>query len=165
MKARIGWLLRQGRAHVTPPDTSADTVAQAGIVSLATDSGGVVAEELVLSAPDQTAEQPPEQPVLLMPTGEARPVHVGELVPAPRPRWRLSVVRVPVVPKRAILAAGLCVGLAAPGIARHMVTRLLVSRPSSRAEGVLEITRIVYSGPLTPRAVAAIGRALAPTRQ
>lgn len=103
--------------------------------------------------------------MLLMPSGGRRPVHVGEVLPARRQRWPISLVRLPAVPKRAILAAGLCAGLAAPGLARHLASRVLAGRPAVRPEGVLEITRIVYAGPLTPRAANAIEKALTAGRR
>jgi hypothetical protein len=111
-------------------------------------------------SPTEHGSAPPEQPVLLMPSGGTRPVHVGELLPACRQRWPLSLMRLPVIPKRAILAAGVCAGLAAPGLARHLATRMILGRPAGRAEGFLEVTRIVYTGPLTPRAASAIRNVL-----
>ena len=69
------------------------------------------------------------------------------------------------VPKRAILAAGLCAGLAAPALAKHLVTRVLLGRSAGRVGPVLEITRIVYSGPLNAGAVSAIEKALAGGRR
>jgi hypothetical protein len=104
--------------------------------------------------------------VVLLPSG-TRAVRVGELLPARRRRWPLSVIRLPVVPKRAVLAAGVCAGLAAPSIARHLATRLLLGGhpAAASAEGVLEVTRIVYTGPLTPRATSAIVKAILATRR
>ena len=142
-------------------------------------AGNVPAEaaarnDLALPDPAHPLPEGPEQPVLLTPSGTARPVHVGELLPARQRPWPLSVVRLPAVPKRAILAAGVCAGLAAPGLARHLATRLLLGgrqgarpgiRPGIRPEGILEVTRIVYNGPLTPQAAAAIGKALAAGRR
>jgi len=160
MKARIGrlWRLardRVGRVRGDEPLLEPGKVTQ------------IVVQERPAVAPaaDRTA-LPPEQPVLLLPTG-TRAVRVGELLPpAPQRRWPLSVVRLPVVPKRAILAAGVCAGLAAPTIARHLATRMLLGGgPAVRAGGVLEITRIVYDGPLTPRATAAITKAILATRR
>jgi hypothetical protein len=123
-------------------------------------TGGTAPDDLALPEPERTDTVPPEQPVLLMPSGGTRPVHVGELLPAPRRSWPLSVVRLPVIPKRAILAAGVCAGLAAPTLARHLATRIILGRAGAPAGGVLEVTRIVYTGPLTPRAATAIGKVL-----
>lgn len=106
----------------------------------------------------------PEQPVLLNTPGRS-PARVGEVMPARRGRWPLALVRLPAVPRRAILAAGLCAGLAGPAVAKHLATRLLLGRSAGAADGVLEITRIVYTGPLTPRAAAAIGKALVAARR
>lgn len=125
--------------------------------------------ELALPQPVQTTLGQPEQPVLLTPAGAARPVRIGEVLPARRSSWPLSIVRLPAIPKRAILAAGVCAGLAAPQIARHLATRMLLGNqgvgPRGGVEGVLEITRIVYNGPLTPRAADAISKALTAGRR
>jgi hypothetical protein len=123
-----------------------------------------ISGEPASSPADSQAALPPEQPVLLLPSG-TRAVRVGELLPVQRRRWPLSVVRLPAVPKRAILAAGVCAGLAAPSVARHLATRMLLGGAAAKADGVLEITRIVYTGPLTPRATAAIARAILATRR
>ena len=159
MQVRIGrlWRLRRGRAGTsgsasTPPGSPHDASSTA--------DGGTIGDGLALPEPAQHTTPPPEQPVLLTPSGDTRPVHVGELLPARRQRWPLSVVRLPAIPKRAILAAGVCAGLAAPGIARHLATRMILGRAGGRAEGFLEVTRIVYTGPLTPRAATAIHKVL-----
>jgi hypothetical protein len=148
MKARMGrlWRLARGRAGEDRP------------VPPAPDPLSVTAAGDALDLSETRADAPPEQPVLLLPAGP-RTVHVGELLPAPR-RWPLSVVRLPSVPKRAVLAAGLCAGLAAPTLTRVLATRLLLGKAAVRPEGVLEVTRIVYSGPMTTSTVAAITRAL-----
>ena len=150
------WQLGRGRAVAEPSTEIAADVPPS-------------VDELALPQPVTSAPGQPEQPVLLTAGGASRPVHVGELLPARQSRWPLSVVRLPAVPKRAILAAGVCAGLAAPQIARHLATRMLLGnqRVSGRAgvEGVLEITRIVYNGPLTPRAADAISKALTASRR
>lgn len=148
------WRLRRGRA-VTGQAVSAAVDVSRDASSATTDD--VASDGLALPAPESL---PPEQPVLLMPSGSTRPVCVGELLPARRSPWLLSIVRLPVIPKRAILAAGVCAGLAAPTLARHLATRIILGRPASRVEGMLEVTRIVYTGPLTPRAATAIGKVL-----
>ena len=159
MQVRIGrlWRLRRARAGT---NGSAGAPADPPHDAASTPEGGAAGDGLALPEPAQHGDAPPEQPVLLMPSGGTRPVHVGELLPARRQRWPLSVVRLPVIPKRAILAAGICAGLAAPGIARHLATRMILGRPAGRADGFLEVTRIVYTGPLTPRAVSAIRNVL-----
>jgi hypothetical protein len=151
------WRLRRGRAAmgeaaVVPSDSSRDAASAP--------PDGATSDGLALPEPRCSGSLPPEQPVLLMPSGGTRPVHVGELLPARRAPWPLSVARLPVIPKRAILAAGVFAGLAAPTLARHLAMRIIVGRPTSRVEGVLEVTRIVYTGPLTPRAATAIGKVL-----
>jgi hypothetical protein len=126
------------------------------------DEGG---DPSVMPEHPSAAIAPPEQPVLLLPSGDRRPVHVGEVLPARGTAWPRGLVRLPVVPKRAILAAGLCAGLAAPTLARHLVTRVLLGRPAGQVGPVLEITRIVYSGPLNAGVASAIEKALAGGRR
>ena len=149
------WQLGRGRAAAGPSGEPAAEIPSPA--------------DLALPGPAQTEPGQPEQPVLLTAAGTARPVHVGEVLPARQSRWPLAVVRLPAVPKRAILAAGVCAGLAAPQIARHLATRMLLGNqgmgPRSGVEGVLEITRIVYNGPLTPRAADAISKALTAGRR
>lgn len=153
------WQLRRGQAVARPPvQPSTEFDSPPG--------------DLALPQPTRPTSElsgQPEQPVLLTPGGAVRTARVGELLPARRSRWPLSVVRLPAVPKRAILAAGVCAGLAAPQIARHLATRMLLgnSSPTTRAgvEGVLEITRIVYNGPLTPHVADAITKALSAGRR
>jgi hypothetical protein len=165
MQGRIGrlWQVRRGRtvAH----DAADESACPQPDVTSAARGGTAASDGLALPGPERPNVLPPEQPVLLMPSGDSRPVHVGELLPARRRSWPLTLVRLPAIPKRAILAAGVCAGLAAPGLARHLATRILFGRPAARAEGVLEVTRIIYTGPLNPRTAAAIGKVLAAGRR
>jgi len=154
MKARIGRLWRLARSK-------AGAANGPGVWAIRDSAGPSHGQ----AAPtDEQATLPPEQPVLLLPSG-TRAVRVGEVLPPQRRRWPLSVVRLPVVPKRAVLAAGLVAGLAGPTLARHLATRMLLGGAAAKADGVLEITRIVYTGPLTPRATAAIAKAILATRR
>lgn len=159
MRGRIGRLWRRRRGGGDVGIATGERVSSQGDAVSAAD-GSAIQDELALPDPGQPGTLPPEQPVLLMPSGGTRQVRVGELLPARRRPWPLSLVRVPTIPKRAILAAGVCAGLAAPALARHLATRIILGRPASRVHGVLEVTRIVYSGPLTPRAATAIGKVL-----
>ena len=159
MQGRIGrlWQLRRAVGGIgRGPRQAAGPPVDAARAA----DGAASQDELALPGPEQPNTLPPEQPVLLMPSGATRQVHVGELLPARRQPWPLSLVRVPAIPKRAILAAGVCAGLAAPTLARHLATRMILGRPTSGVQSVLEVTRIVYSGPLTPRAATAIGKVL-----
>ena len=160
MQGRIGrlWRLRRGRA--AGHDGAGGTAGPPHDVTSPGDASAAAVDGLALPEPGPREALPPEQPVLLMPSGATCPVHVGELLPARRRPWPLSVVRLPTVPKRAVLAVGVCAGLAAPGIARHLATRMILGRPASRVEGFLDVTRIVYTGPLTPRAATAIHKVL-----
>ncbi len=154
MKAQIGRLLRLARGR-TGAANGPNVWASRDLSRRPTDGS---------APPESQPALPPEQPVLLLPSG-TRAVRVGEVLPPQRRRWPLSVVRLPVVPKRAILTAGVVAGLAAPSVAKHLATRMLLGGAASKAEGVLEITRIVYTGPLTPRATAAIAKAILATRR
>jgi hypothetical protein len=155
MKAQIGrlWRLARGKG-----------VAANGPAIWATSGASRPADAQAIDPAAPQAALPPEQPVLLLPSG-TRAVRVGEVLPPERRRWPLSVVKLPVVPKRAILAAGLVAGMAGPTIAKHLATRMLLGGTAARADGVLEITRIVYTGPLNPRATAAIAKAILATRR
>jgi hypothetical protein len=159
MQGRIGrfWRLRRGAAAT---EGTGHVPVGTPLHAKPTGDGGADLGQAALPDPGRPESLQPEQPVLLMPSGGTRPVHVGELLPARRQPWPLSVVRLPAIPKRAILAAGVCAGLAAPTLARHLATRIIFGRPAARAEGLLEVTRIVYTGPLTPRAATAIGKVL-----
>ena len=78
------------------------------------------------------------------------------------------MARLPAVPKRAILAAGVCAGLVAPTVARHLATRLLLgpgAKSTGGLGGTIEITKIVYQGPATVEAVSAILKALMSSRR
>ena len=159
MRRQIGRLWRSGQGWMA--SRSAMT-APCHVEQPSADDEG---EPAAMSERASEAIAPPEQPVLLLPSGDRRPVHVGEVLPARQPSWPRGLVRLPAVPKRAILAAGLCAGLAAPTLAKHLVTRVLIGRPAGRVGPVLEITRIVYSGPLNAGAASAIEKALAGGRR
>ncbi|MCC6176470.1 MAG: hypothetical protein IT305_14280 [Chloroflexi bacterium] len=161
------------RADVTADHTvtidrasaEAQAVTETRPVVEARDAGGagaVVEESVATQEPARTYVQP-EQPVVLAPARPGRAVRVGEVLPAVRSRALLARLPVPHVPKRAILAAGVCAGLAAPGITRHVATRLLFgsSRSTTRTGlGALEITRVTYTGPITSEALSMVTKAL-----
>ena len=160
MQGQIGRLWRRVRGRAATGKSARRAGRPAADVNVRTRMDLTVQDGLALPDPTASHALPPEQPVLLMPSGGSRPVHVGELLPARRQPWPLTLVRLPAIPKRAILAAGVFAGLAAPSLARHLATRMVMGRSATRVEGVLEITRIVYTGPLTPRAATAIGKVL-----
>jgi len=159
MQGQIGrlWRLRRGA-----PATEAPARGPNDLPLDATRTADVAAnlDQPALPDPGWPDAPPPEQPVLLMPSGVTRPVRVGEVLPARRRTWPLSVVRLPVIPKRAILAVGVCAGLAAPTLVRHLATRIIFGQPAAPTGGILEVTRIVYTGPLTPRAATAVSKLL-----
>jgi hypothetical protein len=171
MRRQLWNLWRRGRsghaAEPTADELALPRPAALGQATMATSTAATTAPDGA-SAVQQPGAPFPEQPVLLSPSGAARPVRIGELLPARQRRWPLAIVRLPVIPKRAILAAGVCAGLAAPQIARHLATRVLLGNPQPAVrgvQGVLEITRIVYNGPLTPHAAEAISKALTAGRR
>lgn len=166
MKARLVRFWRRERAG--RPDAGAAVSHHASLEPASPAAGAEAGRALPApeSAPEPGLVRPPEQPVMIAANGERQPVHVGEVLPAPSRRWPLALVRVPTVPKRAILAAGVCAGLAAPQIARHLATRILLgSAPAASGGAILEVTRIVYTGPLTQGAAAAIGKAIEASRR
>jgi hypothetical protein len=130
---------------------SADTEAESGVEPPA---------DVALST--ERAAAPLEQPVLLTPVGATRQVHVGDVLPPARRGWPGPLARLPLpmVPKRAILAAGVCAGLVAPTLARHLASRMLAGPSANPIGTTLEITKIVYNGPLTADAVSNICKAL-----
>ena len=144
------------------PRRPADTDATSGQTTpgdSAEAPGAASSPALALSADADAIEQP----VLLTPVGQTRQVHVGDVLPPVRRGWPRLLARLPlpVVPKRAILAAGVCAGLVAPTLARHLATRILIGPSSTSPIGsTLEITKIVYNGPLTADAVSSICKAL-----
>jgi len=109
------------------------------------------------------ADDLPEQPISLTAPAARWPAlvrsgvaRVGEVLPARRAPLSLSLT-VPRVPKRAIFAAGICAGLAAPSLARRLVGRGLAAafgrrdRPAlsqtNWQSATLEIIRVTYAGP------------------
>jgi hypothetical protein len=116
----------------------------------------------------------PEQPVPLPALPGIRPARAGVLLPARSARSPLALPGLPVprVPKRAILAVGVCAGLAAPAITRQVAGRALAAvlgadrRPATPSDSggwrsaTLEIVRITYRSPRQGEAAAMIGRLL-----
>ena len=116
----------------------------------------------------------PEQPAPLPALPGVRPAKAGVLVPARSARSPLGLPALPVprVPKRAILAVGVCAGLAVPAIIRQVAGRALAAvlgadrrpaRPSVVGgwEGAtLEIIRITYRSRRPGEAATMVGRLL-----
>ena len=107
------WRLRGGAAV---SDSSSGGPSTTSGHAASAPPGGAPHDDLALPDPERMDTFPPEQPVLLMPSGGTRPVHVGELLPARQRRWPLLVPRLPIVPKRAILAAGVFAGGIGAGV-------------------------------------------------
>jgi hypothetical protein len=146
------------------PDPDAGPMLDDAVSPIASD-----ADQIVDAAGPHSLCEPeadvgaPEQPVLLTPVGTTRQVHVGDVLPPARRGWAGGLVRLPPVPKRAILAAGVCAGLVAPALARHLAIRLLLgpgAKSGIGSAGTLEVTRIVYHGPVTAETISSIVKAL-----
>jgi hypothetical protein len=151
---------RPFRRHAPAPgDRPTDPAAGAGAVAAPTDQDGALAPI-------------PEQPVPLAPLPGARRAKVGVVLPARRPGS--LALAIPRVPKRAIFAAGLCAGLAVPGVTRQLAGRALIGalgrgrRPRASAEvwetATIEIVRITRTGP-RGGTVEAIGKLLEQLRR
>jgi hypothetical protein len=112
----------------------------------------------------------PEQPIPLPPPVGVRRAKVGVVLPARRSLLPALPFEVPRVPKRAIFAAGICAGLAAPSLTRELAGRALTAalgpgrRASPSVEGwetaTVEIIRVIYAGPRGGQAAAAVGKIL-----
>ena len=160
MNARIGRLWRRR------PE---DDLAQGDLAASDPGEAAAVDTAVEFTAPPDAEDDSPEQPVMLRAAGVSRRVHVGDVLPPVRPGWPRSLIRLPSVPKRAILATGVCVGLVAPTVAKHLALRLLLgpggAHMAGPAPGTFEITRIVYHGPLNAEAVSTIYKALTAGRR
>jgi len=161
MNPRIGRLWRRQRP--------VGDLAQDDAAVLDLDEAPAEASAAEDAAPPDAEDGSPEQPVMLRSAGVSRQVHVGDVLPPVRPGWPRGLIRLPTIPKRAILATGVCVGLAAPTIAKHLALRMLLgpggAHMAGPAPGTFEITRIVYHGPLTAEAMGAIYKALTAGRR
>jgi hypothetical protein len=125
------------------------------------------------SIEDASQEPPlPEQPTPLPPIAGAPRPRSGVLVPLRASRSRLAPRGLPLahVSKRAILAVGVCAGLAAPVVTRHLATRALMSLlgagsgPSVAAgrwhATSVEIIRVTSGSSRPGEAAATIGKIL-----
>jgi hypothetical protein len=170
MNARIGRLwqrrsaerdLTSGQAAISDPDET----PEAPLAAIAREAP--LSPDLALAT--STDVGAPEQPVLLPPADGARQLHIGDVLPPVRRGWPRSLARLPAIPKRAILAAGVCAGLVGPALARHLALRLLLGPAAGRvgapAAGTFEITRIIYHGPLTVEAMSTIYKTLTAGRR
>ena len=115
----------------------------------------------------------PEQPIPLQPIPSPRRAKVGVVLPARRSL--LPALPVPKVPKRAIFAVGICAGLAAPSLTRHLATRAMaaalgtgVQAATSTAaweSATVEIIRVTFASPQRGGATAAVGKILEQLRR
>lgn len=111
----------------------------------------------------------PEQPTPLPPIPGAPRPRSGVLVPVRASRSRLAL-RAARVSKRAVLAVGVCAGLAAPVVTRHLATRALISLlgagggPGTSAgrwqATTVEIIRVTSGSNRPGEAAATVGKIL-----
>ena len=93
------------------------------------------------------------------------------VLPAARPGALLKYLPLPRVPKRTVLAVGICAGLAAPVVGRQLATQALLallgqSRATRPLEGAtVEIIRIHYAGAAAGHAASAVTKILEQVRR
>ncbi len=123
---------------------------------------------------DRLAAKPdvPEQPVPLPALPGATRARVGVVLAARRPSLTALTLPIPHVPKRAILAAGICAGLVGPAVTRQLAARALLSAlgpshspaPATPApvweSTTVEIIRIASTGQRPGQAAAIVGKLL-----
>ena len=121
---------------------------------------------------DAAADALPEQPVPLPPIPSPRRAKVGVVLPARRSL--LPSLPVPRVPKRAIFAVGICAGLAAPSLTRHLANRAVTAalgsglQPATTAaweSATVEIIRVTFGSQERGGTAAAVGRLLEQLRR
>ena len=158
MNARIERLWRRR------PAESGVTHEAVAAVALADDDEATASAPAATSALDPaTVPEPssdtgldgPEQPVLLALAGMSRQVHVGDVLLPVRRGWPRQLARLPEVPKRAILAARPLrrIGSARAHPPSRVQDALGHGGAGVGAQATMEITRIVFHGPLTAEAI------------
>lgn len=171
MDARFGrWWRRRPAEDQAAPDAD-------GMEPVSEDAAALVTE-LVAAAPmvattPESAAQPvlPEQPVFVPAPVEHTPARVGVVLPAARPGALLKHLPIPSIPKRTVLAVGICAGLAAPVVGRQLATQALLAllgqgRASRPLEGAtVEIIRIHYAGSAAGHAANAVTKILEQVRK
>ena len=172
MDARFGrwWRRRPAEDQAASASTGSE---------LTTDDTGLADAEYLATAPviehseeDRAAEAVlPEQPVLLPAPSTHVPARIGVVLPATRPGALLKRIPLPSVPKRTVLAVGICAGLAAPVVGRQLATQALLSllgpsRATRPLEGAtVEIIRIHYAGAAAGHAANAVAKILEQVRR
>ena len=172
MDARFGrwWRRRPAEEQAAP----ASIVSEPAADDLLVIPAELVAQSSVAnpSASDHAAEPGfPEQPVLLPAPMEQSASRVGVVLPAARPGSLLKHLPLPRVPKRTVLAVGICAGLAAPVVGRQLATQALLALLGQRGaarplEGAtVEIIRIHYAGSAAGHAASAVTKILEQVRR
>ena len=128
----------------------------------------VTVDESSSSVPETDLRRIPEQPVPLPASaGKQRP-KVGVVLAAPRRRSLASLLPTPTarVPKRAIFAAGICAGLAVPGITRQLLARAAAGALGTVGQtagprlgsdsATLEVIRVTYTSPVHGKAASVL---------
>lgn len=143
------------------------------------DDGSLVDAETLATAPiaassgvdHAAAVVLPEQPVLLPAQSTHAPARIGVVLPATRPGALLKRLPLPSLPKRTVLAVGVCAGLAAPLVGRQLATQALMAllgqgRATRPLEGAtVEIIRIHYAGAAAGHAANAVTKILEHVRR
>lgn len=172
MDARFGrwWRRRPAEDKATPEADAIESVSD-DAAALAADLAA--AAPMMATSPSDDAVQPvlPEQPVLVPAPAEHAPARVGVVLPAARPGALLKHLPVPRIPKRTVLAVGICAGLAAPVVGRQLATQALLAllgqgRATRPLEGAtVEIIRIHYAGSAAGHAANAVTKILEQVRR
>ena len=149
------------------PGAPADGVSAAAATAAAAPLGPTVID------PTKVEPAAPEQPVPLPAIPSARRARIGVVLPARRSLLPALSLPVPRVPKRAILAVGICAGLAAPAVTRQLAGRALMAalgpgRPPTAPPAAsapweattVEIIRISSAGQRPGQAATVVGKLL-----
>jgi len=125
---------------------------------------------------DRQATTMPEQPVLIPPPSSRLPSRIGVVLPSTRFGRLPRLLPIPRVPKRTVLAIGVCAGLAAPVVGRQLAIQALLAllgqgrvgqgRATRPLEGAtVEIIRVHYAGSAAGHAASAVTKILEQVRR
>lgn len=170
--------VRFGRWWPRRPAEVADPKAEVATTEVASSDALPNAAEVVRVEPASVGRLPhadpvplPEQPVLVPARATNLPSRVGVVLPAARPGALLRYLPIPRVPKRAVLAIGICAGLAAPAVGRQLAVQALLgllgpTRATRPLEGAtVEIIRVHYAGSAAGHAASAVTKILEQVRR
>ena len=166
-----GGAARPAAAPTTAPEDApalpTDGVSSADAIAAATPLGSATVD------PREAEPAAPEQPIPLPAIPSARRTRIGVVLPPRRSLLPALALPVPRVPKRAILAVGICAGLAAPTVTRQLAGRALMAalgpgRPPTAPPATaaaweattVEIIRISSAGQRPGQAASIVGKLL-----